>query len=160
MPNMEWYKLSKCERCVQDKELCVNCRDNPIYHNVPRHSFYMYYKPVCPRGFSDCVTDPAYIKFHYPDWYKELYGDKIEIMVGSGINAENVSKFYEIGIRNFHLSGKVQIDSLMTYRREGVSMGAISADEEYKITQTDYRKIEEVKKYNKEVKFTSFLFIF
>ena len=76
---------------------------------------------------------------------QELYGNKIEIMVGSGINAENVSKFYEIGIRNFHLSGKVQIDSLMTYRKEGVSMGAISADEEYKITQTDYRKIAEVK---------------
>lgn len=77
---------------------------------------------------------------------QELYGNKIEIMVGSGINAENVSKFYEIGIRNFHLSGKVQIDSLMTYRKEGVSMGAISAEEEYKITQTDYKKIEDVKK--------------
>ena len=76
---------------------------------------------------------------------QELYGNKIEIMVGSGINAENVSKFHEVGIRNFHLSGKVQIDSLMTYRKEGVSMGAISADEEYKITQTDYRKIAEVK---------------
>ena len=77
---------------------------------------------------------------------QELYGNKIEIMVGSGINTENVSKFHSVGIRNFHLSGKVQIDSLMTYRKEGVSMGAISADEEYKITQTDYRKIEEVKK--------------
>lgn len=76
---------------------------------------------------------------------QELYGNKIEIMVGSGINAENVSMFHNIGIRNFHLSGKVQIDSLMTYRKEGVSMGAISADEEYKITQTDYRKIAEVK---------------
>ena len=77
---------------------------------------------------------------------QELYGNKIEIMVGSGINAENVYKFYEIGIRNFHLSGKVQIDSLMTYRKEGVSMGAISAEEEYKITQTDYRKLEDVRK--------------
>ena len=77
---------------------------------------------------------------------QELYGNKIEIMVGSGINTENVSKFHSVGIRNFHLSGKVQIDSLMTYRKEGVSMGAISADEEYKITQTDYRKIEKVKK--------------
>ena len=75
MPNMEWYKLSKCERCVQDPEMCVNCSDNPVYANIPRYSLYMAYKPVCPRGFSDCVTDPAYIKFHYPDWYKNLYGD-------------------------------------------------------------------------------------
>lgn len=33
------------------------------------------YKPVCPRGYTDCVYDPAYIKFHHPEWYKELHGD-------------------------------------------------------------------------------------
>ena len=34
------------------------------------------YIPVCPRGYDDCVWDPAYIQCFYPDWYKELYGDK------------------------------------------------------------------------------------
>ncbi len=34
------------------------------------------YKPVCPRGYMDCVRDPAYIKHHYPEWYADLYGDK------------------------------------------------------------------------------------
>lgn len=100
----------------------------------------------CKRILTSGAANKAVEGFENIKKTQELYGDKIEIMVGSGINAENVSKFYEIGIRNFHLSGKVQIDSLMTYRREGVSMGAISADEEYKITQTDYRKIENVKK--------------
>lgn len=33
------------------------------------------YTPVCPRGYIDCVYDPAYIKHHYPKWYKSLYGD-------------------------------------------------------------------------------------
>ena len=33
------------------------------------------YKPVCPRGYADCIYDPAYIKFHYPSWYEELYGN-------------------------------------------------------------------------------------
>ena len=33
------------------------------------------YKPTCPRGYSDCVCDPAYIKFYHPEWYKDLYGD-------------------------------------------------------------------------------------
>lgn len=33
------------------------------------------YTPVCPRGYTDCVYDPAYIKFSSPEWYKELYGD-------------------------------------------------------------------------------------
>lgn len=34
------------------------------------------YTPTCPRGYVDCVHDPAYIKHHHPDWYAKLYGDK------------------------------------------------------------------------------------
>lgn len=34
------------------------------------------YKRMCPRGYDDCVCDPGYIKFYYPDWYFELYGNK------------------------------------------------------------------------------------
>lgn len=71
---------NKCEKCVSDKSWCSECRDNPevqkILASLPQQSCFMNYKPVCPRGYVDCVWDPAYIKFHYPDWYKKLYGDK------------------------------------------------------------------------------------
>lgn len=71
---------NKCDKCVSDKSLCSHCRDNPevqkILASLPKLSFFMNYVPVCPRGYLDCVYDPAYIHFHYPDWYKELYGDK------------------------------------------------------------------------------------
>ena len=71
---------SYCNKCVSDKSLCSQCRDNPevqkILASLPKQSFFMNYVPVCPRGYVDCVCDPAYIKYHYPDWYKELYGDK------------------------------------------------------------------------------------
>ena len=30
---------------------------------------------LCPFGKKDCIGDPAYILFHYPKWYKEMYGD-------------------------------------------------------------------------------------
>jgi len=33
------------------------------------------YIPVCPKGFADCVCDPAYIKYINPERYNELYGD-------------------------------------------------------------------------------------
>ena len=33
------------------------------------------YTHVCPKGFTDCVCDPAYIKYIDPEWYNELYGD-------------------------------------------------------------------------------------
>ena len=33
------------------------------------------YEPVCPRGYEDCIWDPARIQCKNPEWYKELYGD-------------------------------------------------------------------------------------
>lgn len=30
------------------------------------------YIPSCPHGYCDCVYDPAYIRKHYPDWWKDL----------------------------------------------------------------------------------------
>ena len=30
------------------------------------------YVPTCPHGCCDCVYDPAYIRKHYPDWWKDL----------------------------------------------------------------------------------------
>ena len=72
--------MSKCERCVMPlhvpKEICVSCKDNPIYANYPKQSYFIEYWPTCPLGYHDCVNDPAYIKCYHPEWYKELYGDK------------------------------------------------------------------------------------
>lgn len=68
--------MSKCSRCVAPKELCKDCRDNPIYANVPVESKFMLYIPQCPRGHKDCVNDPAYIKFFHPRIYEEIYGNK------------------------------------------------------------------------------------
>lgn len=31
------------------------------------------YTPVCPKGFIDCVSDPAYIKYYHPQWYGKIY---------------------------------------------------------------------------------------
>lgn len=66
---------NKCKECATDKTACESCVDNPKYANVPRTSKFSLYKPTCPFGMTDCVVDPAYIRFHYPDWYKSLYGD-------------------------------------------------------------------------------------
>lgn len=66
-------KEERCKRCVADKDLCERCKDNPKYADYPLYSYFQAYIPVCPQGWDDCVYDPAYIKHHYPDWYKELY---------------------------------------------------------------------------------------
>lgn len=64
-----------CDSCVMNRSECINCRYIPIYKNIPTDSLYQAYIPTCPRGYMNCVYDPAYIKYNCPDWYKELYGD-------------------------------------------------------------------------------------
>lgn len=68
--------MEQCNVCVNKGSQCELCKDNPIYARVPKISYFQTYKPACPIGATDCVLDPAYIKFNYPKWYKELYGDK------------------------------------------------------------------------------------
>lgn len=71
----EDWRIAHCAKCVTDRSLCKDCIDNPIYANYPVSSKFSAYVPTCPRGYIDCVCDPAYIKFFNPDWYKKLYGD-------------------------------------------------------------------------------------
>ena len=71
--------MDRCSKCQQTnkEEVCIKCIDNPIYINIPRRSYYIYqpYQPVCPYGYEDCICDPGYIHYYYPDWYKDLYGN-------------------------------------------------------------------------------------
>ena len=30
------------------------------------------YIPTCPYGYSDCISDPAYIRAYHPKWWEEL----------------------------------------------------------------------------------------
>ena len=65
---------SYCAKCLNEgTEICEKCLDNPKYRDFGR--FYKEYEPSCPYGYDDCISDPAYIKHYYPDWYKDLYGD-------------------------------------------------------------------------------------
>lgn len=72
----------KCEACITDRSLCDLCMDNPKYANVPKASLFQtriyklrkQYTPTCPRGYTDCVCDPAYIQAYHPAEYVELYG--------------------------------------------------------------------------------------
>ena len=73
-------KQGVCEFCSSYKDDCNRIAEAISHHHIIsvniRCDFYEekpLYKAVCPRGFVDCVYDPAYIKFNYPDWYKELY---------------------------------------------------------------------------------------
>ncbi len=73
-------------------------------------------------------------------------GAKINIMAGSGVNAEVIRKLSsEIQVSNFHMSGKEIIQSGMTYRKENVHMG-LSSMNEFEIFRTAKEKILQARK--------------
>ncbi len=75
----------------------------------------------------------------------EEAGDDLEILVGSGVNAEVIKEFlYESKAYAFHMSGKETLTSGMLYKNEKVSMG-LPMMSEYEVWQTSSEKIIEAK---------------
>ena len=61
-----------------------------------------------------------------------------EVLIGAGVNAGVIREFRNAmpGARAFHMSGKMELESGMRFRREGVPMGLPGLDE-WHIQQTD-----------------------
>ncbi|MDU4891027.1 MAG: copper homeostasis protein CutC [Clostridium sp.] len=75
----------------------------------------------------------------------EEAGDDLEILVGSGVNAEVIKEFlYESKAWAFHMSGKETLISKMDYKNSKVSMG-LPMMSEYEIWKTDYKKVQAAK---------------
>ena len=65
-----------------------------------------------------------------------------EVLIGAGVNGKVITAFREVcpQARAFHMSGKVEIESGMRFRREGVPMGLPGLDE-WHIQQTSAESI-------------------
>ena len=58
-------------------------------------------------------------------------------MAGAGINAQAISVIHQAtGIQDYHMTGKILMDSEMKYRKEGVNMG-LPCLSEFEIFRTD-----------------------
>ncbi len=65
-------------------------------------------------------------------------GDRIIIMPGCGVNANNIAKIArETGAREFHFSGRSKRESGMLFRKSRVSMGGAVIIDEYSRDVTD-----------------------
>lgn len=70
---------------------------------------------------------------------------RIKILAGAGIHAGVIRELYEkTGILDYHMSGKIVVDSRMEYRKAEVSMGLPSLSE-YEIWQTEEGKVREAR---------------
>ncbi len=67
----------------------------------------------------------------------ERVGDRLVVMAGAGVRADNVVRLVEFtGVREVHLSAAGQRRSRMAFHREGVPMGTSTQDERF-IRTTD-----------------------
>ncbi len=77
---------------------------------------------------------------------QESAAPALRIQAGSAVNAANIPQIYrETGIHCFHLSGKAELESPMTFRREGVHMG-LPGISEYLLERTSEDKVREAKR--------------
>jgi len=68
--------------------------------------------------------------------------DRITIMPGSGINAENIEYLIETGATEFHMSGTTPVESGMAFRKWGMSLG--NPENDYNILESNIEKIKAV----------------
>lgn len=72
-------------------------------------------------------------------------GNRIEIMPGAGVNADNLLEIAQVtGAVNFHTTAKSLIKSKMQFRNEASKMGDKKADE-FSYEQTDLNKVKVLK---------------
>lgn len=77
--------------------------------------------------------------------------DRIVIMAGSGINAENIQQIItETGVQNCHVSASAILKSNMTFQKEGIVMGGIQNYPEFEKRCTDPIKLKTIIKAVKE----------
>jgi copper homeostasis protein len=70
--------------------------------------------------------------------------NRIEIMAGSGVSAQNAQQFLNIGIHALHMTGKGVQESKMVFRKPSVSMASAALTNEYEIYEADFDKCKAV----------------
>ena len=70
--------------------------------------------------------------------------NRIEIMVGSGVSAQNAQQFLNIGIHALHMTGKGIQESKMVFRKPNVRMASAALTNEYEIYEADFEKCKAV----------------
>lgn len=74
----------------------------------------------------------------------EKANGRIEIMAGSGVNADNALLLAETGVNALHLTGKAVRRGAMVYQKEGVSMASGLPADEYEIIYTNEANIKQL----------------
>jgi copper homeostasis protein len=83
---------------------------------------------------------------------QHLFGNRIEIMAGSGVKSGNIPKLMQIGIKHFHASASRPEASPMQYRNTTISMGKETGLDEFARFEANEIEIEAMLKQLNSVK--------
>lgn len=85
---------------------------------------------------------------------KELHSraqGRIEILAASGISSEVIRSLVPYtGISSYHMSGKIEADSAMTFRMPGIGLG-LSPEADYKLLLTDSLAVRSSVEYLRQI---------
>ncbi|MBK9508658.1 MAG: copper homeostasis protein CutC [Cytophagaceae bacterium] len=76
--------------------------------------------------------------------YKEIVGNRLQIMAGSGVNPDNIPEINKSGVDAFHFSASKIFEGKMVYRNPNVKMGDQNANE-YLLQEADLGLIKAAK---------------
>ncbi|MBA4851778.1 copper homeostasis protein CutC [Emticicia sp. BO119] len=68
----------------------------------------------------------------------EKAGDRIEIMAGGGVTANNAAHLLEAGVHALHMTGKGIVNSQMEYRKDDVSMASAVLTNEFEMYEANF----------------------
>lgn len=74
----------------------------------------------------------------------EKAGNRIEIMAGAGVSAQNAAQLLGAGVHALHMTGKGIVNSQMQYRKADVSMASAALTNEFEIYEADFDKCKAV----------------
>jgi len=94
--------------------------------------------------FQNCNTIVYWLNYYF------------HLFAGGGITERNLERILsETGAREFHASARSALTSSMTFRKEGVPMGAALTPPEFSVKVTDSKKVEKFTEIAKGVWFWS-----
>jgi len=74
----------------------------------------------------------------------EKAANRLEIMAGSGVSAQNAAQLLQAGVHALHMTGKGIVNSQMEYRKADVSMASAALTNEFEIYEADFDKCKAV----------------
>jgi copper homeostasis protein len=112
----------------------------------PYHSLRVLISLGVDRLLTSGFANKAYLGLEILYGLVKASDSNITIVVGSGVSSDNILELiHKSQAKEYHMSGKRMIKSHMKFRKEGISMGSATTENEYTLEEASFEKIKKTK---------------